>query len=319
MPLVEAAGSGPQVTTGFFRQRFEQDQQLAVGLELAKRFGYDLQRGRLDLAPHPFATSFSVNDVRITTRVKDDYLLYSLGSILHETGHALYELGVDPALEGTPLRNGASSGVHESQSRLWENLVGNSRAYWQWLTPVLQARFPQLGTATADQLYREANLVARSLIRTESDELTYNLHVIVRFELELELLEGSLSVAELPDAWRGRYFDYLGIEPTDDRDGVMQDIHWYAGMVGGAFQGYTIGNVLSVQFFEAAERELGPQEPNFLKGDFEPLHGWLKSNIYRYGKRYLPLELIERATGGPLSVAPYIGYLSKKYSELYEF
>lgn len=319
VPLVEAATAGRQVSTSHLRQPYDHAAQLALGVELAQRFGYDLERGRLDLAPHPFATSFSVDDVRITTRVNPNDLLDCLGSVLHETGHALYELGVDPALEGTPLRNGASSGVHESQSRLWENLVGNSRAYWQWVTPLLKERFPQLAGATAEELYGEANRVERSLIRTESDELTYNLHVIVRFELELALLEGSLSVADLPEAWRQRYTDYLGVTPPDDRNGVMQDVHWFAGLVGGAFQGYTIGNVLSVQVYRSAERELGPQEESFRAGEFAPLHDWLRTNLYRFGKRLPPLELIERVTGGPLSAAPYLAYLQTKYSDLYGF
>ena len=318
VPLLEAVADRGEAHTSPFEQYFDPQKQLEVGLELAQRFGYDLRRGRLDLAPHPFATSFGVDDVRITTRVDPRDLTQSLFSVLHETGHALYELGVDPQLTGTPLAQGASSGVHESQSRLWENLVGRSRAYWEWAGPYLSDHFPeQLAGVTPDDMYRAVNRVRRSLIRTDADELTYNLHVIVRFELELELLEGGLSVAELPAAWRDRYTQYLGVAPTDDRDGVMQDIHWFAGMLGGSFQGYTIGNVLSVQVFEAAERALGSQAAGFAVGEFGELGAWLQRELYAYGRRYQPLELVERATGAAMSVEPYLAYLTRKYEDLH--
>ncbi|HET8984950.1 MAG TPA: carboxypeptidase M32, partial [Trueperaceae bacterium] len=274
--LGERAGRGSSP----FEQYFAPDEQLGAGLAIAQRFGYDVRRGRVDITRHPFATSFGVDDVRITTRYDETDLTESLFSTLHETGHALYELGIDPRLSRTPLARGASSGVHESQSRLWENLVGRSRPFWRWAGPFLAQRFPeQLKGATPETLYRNANRVERSLIRTEADELTYNLHVIVRFELELELLEGTLAVRDLPDSWRDRYQQYLGIAPTDDRDGVLQDVHWYAGLLGGSFQGYTIGNVLSVQFFEAAERALGPQADNLASGEFAPLREWLGREV----------------------------------------
>lgn len=318
VPLVEAVVDRDDSIPSPFQQFFAPDAQLAVGLELAQRFGYDLSRGRLDLAAHPFATSFGVDDVRITTRVDPHDLTQSLFSTLHETGHALYELGVDPRLSGTSLAQGASSGVHESQSRLWENLVGRSRAYWEWAGPFLARRFPdQLGGVSVDAMYRAVNRVKRSLIRTDADELTYNLHVIVRFEIALELLEGSLAVADLPDAWRERYQRYLGVAPTDDRDGVLQDIHWFAGMIGGSFQGYTIGNVLSVQIFEAAERSLGPLDARFAAGDFGDLEQWLRTELYTYGRRLEPLALVERVTGSTMTVEPYLAYLRRKYGELY--
>jgi len=318
VPLLEAVVDGVDDVASPFEQYFDPDRQLEVGLEMAQRFGYDLNRGRLDLAPHPFATSFGVGDVRITTRIDPLDLTQALFSTLHETGHALYELGVDPQLSGTSLAQGASSGVHESQSRLWENLVGRSRAYWEWAGPYLAQRFPeQLGRATNDDMYRAVNRVRRSLIRTDADELTYNLHVIVRFELELELLEGTLAVQDLPEAWRERYQEYLGVAPTDDRDGVLQDVHWFAGMVGGSFQGYTIGNVLSVQVFEAAERALGPLTERFEAGEFGDLSEWLRSTLYHYGRRLRPNDLVERVTGTPLTVEPYLAYLKSKYSDLY--
>jgi len=312
--LGDLGGRGPSP----FEQYFAPGAQLEAGLAIAQRFGYDLRRGRLDLAAHPFETSFGVDDVRITTRVAERDLTESLFSTLHETGHALYELGIDPRLSFTPLAQGASSGVHESQSRLWENLVGRSRAFWRWAGPFLARRFPdQLAGATPEELYRAANRVARSLIRTDADELTYNLHVIVRFELELELLEGSLAVRDLPVAWRDRYQAYLGVAPIDDRDGVLQDVHWFAGLLGGSFQGYTIGNVLSVQIFEAAERALGSQADNFAAGEFAPLREWLRREVHANGRRLRPLDLIESATGSSMSVEPYLAYLAAKFDDLY--
>jgi carboxypeptidase Taq len=256
--------------------------------------------------------------VRITTRVKENDLGDALFSTMHESGHAMYEQGIRMDYEGTPLADGASSGVHESQSRLWENVVGRSRGCWRFFYPRLQAVFPdQLGAVPLDTFYGAINKVERSPIRTDADEVTYNLHVIVRFELELDLLEGKLAVRDLADAWRERYQAILGIVPPDDRDGVLQDVHWYNGFIGGEFQGYTLGNILSAQFFEAALRAR-PQITNEIEqGEFGALHGWLTENIYQHGSKFTTSELVERVTGGPLSIEPYIRYLRNKYGELY--
>jgi carboxypeptidase Taq len=291
--------------------------QLEAALELARRMGYDLERGRQDLAPHPFATRFAGDDVRITTRVNERDLTEALFSTLHEAGHALYELGVDPAWEGTPVARGVSAGVHESQSRLWENQVGRSRAFWSFALPRLQQRFPALQGVDVDGAYRAVNRVAPSLIRTDADELTYTLHVLIRFDLELELLEGRLAVVDLPEAWAARYAADLGVRPPHDGDGVLQDVHWFAGLVGGAFQGYALGNVLSAQFYSAAERALGDLEPAIAAGSFEGLHGWLRDHVYRHG-RAKPVEaLVRDATGGPIDPGPYLSYLERKYTALY--
>jgi carboxypeptidase Taq len=230
----------------------------------------------------------------------------------------MYEQGICMDYEGTPLADGASSGVHESQSRLWENVVGRSRGFWRFFYPKLQAVFPdQFGAVPLDTFYRAINKVERSLIRTDADEVTYNLHVIVRFELELDLLEGKLAVRDLAEAWRERYQTILGIVPPDDRDGVLQDVHWYSGFIGGAFQGYTLGNILGAQFFEVALRAR-PQITNEIEqGEFGTLHSWLKENIYQHGSKFTASELVERITGGPLSIGPYIRYLRSKYGELY--
>jgi carboxypeptidase Taq len=285
---------------------------------VAKQFGYDLAHGRLDKTHHPFCTKFAAGDVRITTRVRENDLGDALFSTLHETGHALYEQGVDAAFEGTPLGYGASAGVHESQSRLWENVVARSRGFWAPYYPTLQRTFAaQLGGVTLDTFYRAINKVERSLIRTDSDEVTYNLHIMLRFDLELKLLEGRLRVKDLPEAWRVAMQSDLGVTPPDDRDGCLQDVHWYNGLIGGAFQSYTIGNVLSAQFFAAATRAQ-PEIPHQIgQGEFGALHAWLRDRIYRHGRKFKPNDLIERATGAPMSMAPYLAYLRGKYGEIY--
>jgi carboxypeptidase Taq len=318
VPIVQAITAQPPADDTCLHQYFPESQQIEAGAAVIARFGYDFKRGRQDKTLHPYCTRFSIGDVRITTRVDEYDLGNALFSTLHESGHAMYEQGIRADLEGTPLAHGTSSGIHESQSRLWENLVGRSRNFWQFFYPELQRIFPQqLGSVTLDTFYRAINKVQRSLIRTDADEVTYNLHVITRFELELELLEGRLAVRDLPDAWYERYQTNLGITPPDDRDGVLQDVHWYAGAIGGAFQGYTLGNIMSAQFFEAATRALPSIPSEIAQGQFASLHGWMKEHIYQHGAKFTAAEIIERATGGPLTIEPYIRYLKTKYGELY--
>ena len=319
VPIVQAITAQPPTDDACLHQHFPEAQQWDFGLDVVKRFGYDLERGRQDKAPHPFTTEFSIGDVRITTRVNEDDLTEALFGTMHEAGHAMYEQGVNTDFEGTPLAGGTSSGIHESQSRLWENVVGRSRGFWRFFYPRLQEVFPdQLKDVPLEAFYRAVNKVEPSLIRTEADEVTYNLHVLLRFEFELQMLEGKLEVRDLPEAWRVRFEADLGITPPDDRDGVLQDIHWYFGGIGGAFQGYTLGNIASAQFFEAA-LQAHPDIPGEIEGGkFGTLHGWLRENIYQHGSKYTPSELIERVTGGPLSIEPYLQYLRAKYGELYD-
>ncbi len=318
VPIVEAIGGCEEPATDFLYREYPEAEQLAFGMEAARRFGYDLDRGRQDMAPHPFMIKFSLGDVRITTRCVKANLNEALFSTLHETGHALYEQGVAGRLEGTPLAHGTSSGVHESQSRLWENQVGRSLEFWQWAFPLLQERFPeQLKGISVGAFYRAINICRRSLIRTDADEVTYNLHVMIRFDLELALLEGSLGVADLPEAWHARYEADLGLRADDDRDGVLQDVHWYGGLVGGAFQGYTLGNILSAAFFAAARRAHPGIPMQIANGELGDLRAWLTENVYRFGRQLTPQEVVARATGGDMSVDPYVEYLETKFGQLY--
>jgi carboxypeptidase Taq len=318
VPLVQAITAQSPADDSCVRQFFPADKQLAAGLDIIKQFGYDFNRGREDKSAHPYTTKFSIGDVRITTRVNERDLRQSLFATMHESGHGMYEQGLNPDYEGTILARGTSSGVHESQSRTWENLVGRSRIFWEYYYPQLQSAFPeQLGSVPLDAFYRAVNKVQRSLIRTEADEVTYNLHIIIRFDIECDLLEGKLAVKDLPEYWRSRYQSDLGISPIDDKDGCLQDTHWFSGNVGGVFQGYTLGNILGAQFFQAALKAR-PQIPDDIKrGEFSPLHGWLKENLYRHGRKFTAAETVERLTGSPMSIDPYIAYLKRKFGELY--
>jgi carboxypeptidase Taq len=318
VPLVQAITAQPPIDDGFVHRSYPHDAQLAFGEDVIRRLGYDFTRGRQDLTHHPFMTKFSLGDVRITTRVQTNDVRDALFSTIHEAGHAMYEQGINMAYDGTPLASGTSSGVHESQSRLWENIVGRSRPFWQHFYGQIQAAFPdQLGDVDPDRWYRAINKVERSLIRTDADEVTYNLHVILRFDFELDMLEGRLRVADLPEAWRERYKADLGVAPPNDSDGVLQDVHWFVGTIGGMFQGYTLGNVLSAQFFDQATRAHPQIHDEMAAGEFGTLHGWLRDNVYRHGRKLTAPELVERVTGGPLSTAPYLSYLQTKFGELY--
>jgi carboxypeptidase Taq len=318
VPLVKAVMEQDPAEDQVLKQHFPEEKQWQFGLDVIRQLGYDFERGRLDKTHHPFMTKFSLGDVRITTRVNENELGEALFSTIHEAGHAMYEQGINPEYEGTPLAQGASSGIHESQSRLWENLVGRSWEFWEYFYPKLQAVFPdQLHSVSLDSFYRAINKVEPSLIRTDADELTYNLHVMIRFDLELALLEGKLAVKDLPEAWRERYRTDLGIAPPDDRDGVLQDVHWYVATIGGVFQGYTLGNIWSAQFYDAA-RKAHPEIPvEMRRGNFSTLHHWLKENVYRHGSKYTPEELVQKATGEPLTIEPYVRYLKTKFGQLY--
>ncbi len=319
VPMVKAITEQAPADDSCLLRHFPKKKQMEFGEKIIRQYGYDFQRGRQDETLHPFMTKFSLGDVRITTRVDEHNLGDGLFSTLHEAGHAMYELGISQSFEGTPLANGTSAGVHESQSRMWENVVGRSRPFWEHYYAQLQATFPGvLDDVDLDTFYRAINKVQRSLIRTEADEVTYNLHVMIRFELEMQLLEGTLAIKDLPEAWHAAYQENLGVRAPDDKDGVLQDVHWYGGMIGGAFQGYTLGNIMSGQFYAAALKA-HPEIPTEIgQGKFDTLHTWLRENIYQHGSKFTAPELIERVTGRPLTIDPYISYLQTKYGALYE-
>jgi len=318
VPIVKAISERPPADDSCLHHRTPSEQQLAFGVEVIKRYGYDFERGRQDLTHHPFMTKFSLGDVRITTRFRENDITDSLFSTLHESGHAMYEQGIDMKYEGTPLAHGTSSGVHESQSRLWENQVGRSRAFWTYFYPKLQKAFPdELGSVPVDAFYRAINKVQPSLIRTDADEVTYNLHVMLRFDLELQMLEGKLAIKDLPEAWAARYKADLGVTVPDHKDGVLQDVHWYARTIGGVFQGYTLGNIMAAQFFAAARAAHPDIRTQVEAGEFGTLHGWLKEHIYVHGSKFTADELVKRVTGGPMSIDPYLQYLWAKYQPLY--
>ena len=267
---------------------------------------------RIDPTEHPFQISIGTGDVRLTTRYDEGNLAMALFSAMHEAGHGLYESGVDPELRRTPLSKPRSLGLHESQSRLWENWVARSRPYMERLLPRLLERFPgAFEEIDADQLYRSANRVERSLIRIEADEVTYNLHILIRFELELEIFEGGLELTDLPEAWNARYRDYLGLEVPDDAHGVLQDVHWPSGAFG-YFPTYSLGNVIAGQLWEAANRDLGDLPSQIGDGDLASLGGWLRENVHRYGRRLSPAQILERAGCGELTVEPLLGHLRRR-------
>jgi carboxypeptidase Taq len=320
IPLVQAiAGRQELVDGSIFDQEYDEKDQWGFGMLPLKAIGYDLERGRQDESAHPFTTNFSIHDVRITTRVSKNQFPSGLFSTLHEGGHALYEQNSDPALEGTPLAGGNSLGVHESQSRLWENILGRSREFWQFYYPRLQEFFPsQLKDVPLEHFYRAINKVKPSFIRVEADEVTYNLHIFLRFELEQDLLTRRLKVADLPDAWNAKMEEYLGLTPPDDALGVLQDIHWSGGSMG-YFPTYTLGNVLSLQFYNQTLKDIPNLPEQFARGEFGPLLAWFKEKVHRHGSKFTANELIERITGDKnIKAEPYLAYIKQKYAEIYE-
>lgn len=319
VPLVQAVfDQGEQVDDKVLRQHFDVEKQRAFGKAVIGDLGYDFDRGRQDESAHPFTTGFSVDDVRITTRYNPSWLPVGLFGTLHEAGHALYNQGLAPELEGTLLAGGASLGVHESQSRLWENIVGRSRPFWEHYYPKLRRLFPaQLEATDVESFYKAVNRVVPSLIRVEADELTYNLHVMMRFELEKALLSGDLKVAELPTAWGDVMDQVLGVRPDSDTEGVLQDVHWSNGMVG-YFPTYTLGNLLSAQLYGAAVAQSPEIVDQVKRGEFRTLLGWMRQHVHRHGRKYFPTELIERASGEKLQSRSYMEYLRTKYRGLYD-
>ncbi len=308
---------GDSVSDAPLHQPFDIDKQRDFGNMVVKAYGYDFARGRQDIAVHPFCTNFSQGDVRITTRFTPDFLSPSLFGTMHESGHAMYEQGVAPSLEGTPLSRGTSLGVHESQSRMWENFVGRSKPFWTWAYPQLQAAFPQLANVALDSFYKAINKVQPSYIRVESDEATYNLHIMLRFELEMALMAGDVDPAKLPQEWNDRFESFLGIVPPSNKLGVLQDVHWSSGLLG-YFPTYALGNLLAAQYYRKA-LEAHPGIPDDIaNGKFDTLLGWLSENIHQYGRKFTAEELTQRVTGEAIDPKYYMQYLDAKYGEIYD-
>ncbi len=318
VPLVaEVAGAKRRPDATLLRRHVGIEMQEAFGREAAGAIGFDFGRGRLDVTAHPFCSSLGPHDTRITTRYHDDFFPAAFFGILHEAGHGIYGQGLPAEHWGLPLGEAVSLGIHESQSRLWENPVGRSRAFWEHFYPRMKRHFRGVFNGVPlDAFHFAVNEVRPSLIRVEADEVTYNLHILVRFELERALLDGNLPPADLPDAWNERYRRYLGIEPDDFASGVLQDVHWSSGAIG-YFPTYSLGNLYAAQFFEAADHELGGLHAQFARGEFTPLRRWLREKIHGQGRRYTAAELVERITGRPLSSEPLMTYLRRKLAPLY--
>jgi carboxypeptidase Taq len=291
--------------------------QREFGVAAARAIGFDFAAGRLDVSDHPFCATVGPRDVRLTTRYREDDFGDAFFSILHEAGHGLYEQGLPEEWFGLPLGSATSLGMHESQSRMWENQVGRSRGFWEGHFPAAQRAFPEaLGDADWQAFYRDLNRVAPSLIRVDADEVTYNLHIFIRFELERALLEDDLQPADLPGAWREKYQQHLGVVPPNDADGVLQDVHWSAGLFG-YFPTYTLGNLYAAQLFAHAQAELGDLPTAFRQGEFAPLLHWLRTRIHVQGSRYFAGELVRRVTGQSLSAQPWLEQMRAKYGEIY--
>jgi carboxypeptidase Taq len=308
--------SGRQPDVSILHRRFPPEAQQAFGRMAAARIGFDFDRGRLDVTAHPFCSGLGPSDCRITTRYDEHYFNDAFFGILHEAGHGIYEQGLRVDQYGLPLGEAVSLGLHESQSRLWENFVGRSLAFWQFFYPEAQRHFPALADVRLGDFHFAVNDVRSSLIRTEADEATYNLHILIRFELEQALLDGDLPLDDLPSAWNAKYEKYLGITPPDAAQGVLQDIHWGGGLIG-YFPTYALGNLNAAQLFRQADADLGGLAEPFTRGDFQPLRQWLGEKIHRQVQRYSASELIRRVTGQPLSHVPLIDHLRQKLGPLY--
>ncbi|MGA0776986.1 MAG: carboxypeptidase M32 [Gemmobacter sp.] len=325
LPLLRAIAQkdGPRID--FLQRAFPRQAQLDFGLKMATKLGYDLDRGRLDTTVHPFEVSFTRNDVRITSRVNERWMPMCLFGCLHEAGHGLYEQYADPAYVRTPLAtdlvglyavSGVSFGAHESQSRLFENHVGRSREFWELNFPEAKAAFPeQLADVDAETFWRAVNRVAPGFIRVEADELTYDFHIMLRVDIEAALIDGSLAVADLPEAWNAKIKEYLGLDVPNDRLGVLQDVHWSSGQIG-TFCNYTIGNVMAGQLFEVAQQD-DAVAAGLASADYTPLREWMTEHVHQHGRRFSRDELLVRATGRTLDPEPYIAHLTRKYTEIY--
>ncbi|MBO8163221.1 MAG: carboxypeptidase M32 [Brevibacillus sp.] len=319
VPLVSAIAASPhKPDTSCLTQSFGLAEQEAFSRYILERIGYDFEAGRLDKSVHPFAISIAPTDVRITTRYDQNHFNVALFGCIHEAGHAIYEQNISLDLLWTPLCDGASMGIHESQSRYWENMVGRSRRFWDHFYPDLVKAFPaQFSGVSIEQFYHAINEVTPSMIRVEADELTYNLHIMIRYEIEKGLINETIEVGELPRIWNAKMEEYLGIVPANDREGVLQDVHWSGGEFG-YFPTYSLGNVYAAQFAHAMRKQIGNYDELIATGEFAPIRSWLKENIHQYGKMKKPNELLADVTGETMNANYLIDYLESKYKAIYQ-
>lgn len=315
--LLKKISGAAQPDCSFLGKKYKTETQALFSEELMKRLGFNFDRGRIDISAHPFTTTLGSDDVRITTRYFPDNVLSGIFSTIHESGHAFYDMAMPPELRGTRLADGASMGIHESQSRLWENVIGRSHSFWEKFFPVLAGFFPeQLRFVTADNFYRAANCARPSLIRVDADEVSYSLHIILRFELERGLFSGTVKPEDLPKLWRAKMKEIIGVEPETDTKGVLQDIHWSMGSFG-YFPSYALGNLYGLQFFSKLRNDIPDIDSRIAAGNFAPIHKWLFENIHKWGRRLDPPDLLKKVTGQSLSVEPFLEYIEKKYSGVY--
>ncbi len=315
--LIKAIGQKPQVDDSFLKKSYPEKGQVDFGIDVITRFGFDWEHGRQDKSVHPFTQGLYIGDVRITTRYELEHVTSALFGTMHEAGHAMYEQGGLPKYVRTPLSIAASYAIHESQSRMWENLIGRSLAFWKFFYPKFQKVFPeQVGKVDLMDFYKGINKVEPSLIRVEADEATYNLHIMLRLELEIEIMENKLKVKDLPEAWNSRIKEYLGLVTPNNSKGVLQDIHWSNGYIG-YFPTYALGNLISVQLWEKVHQVIPDLDSQIEHGEFKALLDWLRKNIHQYGCKYEPQELVQKVTGSKIDPNPYMGYLEKKYKAIY--
>jgi carboxypeptidase Taq len=305
------------VDDSILHRPYDTDKQRTFGLKMIEAFGFDFSRGYQAVSVHPFCTHFSSNDVRITTRFDPDFLNTSIFGMMHEAGHGMYEQGMGQNLEGTPLASGTSLGIHESQSRMWENLVGRSKGFWSWALPQLKEVYPHLESVDLNTFYKAINKSAPSFIRVEADEVNYNLHIILRFEIEMDLITGNLAVKDAPEVWNTKFNEFFGITPTDDAQGVLQDVHWSYG-IQGYFPTYALGNLLSVQFYNKAVQAHPNIPSDIANGKFDTLLTWLNTNIHQHGRKLTSDELTKQVADESIQSRDYLDYLTTKFSEIYE-
>lgn len=314
--LEKIKASGVNINDEFFKKKFTKEEQRDFNEFILRKMGFDFEAGRVDESEHPFTTEFCNSDVRITNHYYENEFRSALFSAIHEGGHAIYEQDIPEDLKGTMLRHGVSMGIHESQSRFYENILGRSISFWQYFYPEAQKRFPQFKGVSLEDFYRGINTVKPSLIRTESDELTYSLHVIIRYEIEKAFINGEVGIDKLPELWNEKYEEYLGVRPENDTEGILQDMHWSGGSIG-YFPSYALGNLYGAQFLKSMEKDIPDLYEKISKGELNVVHEWLKEKIHKYGSIYKPTELLKKVTGEELTARYFIEYLNKKYSKIY--